>query len=154
MPVIGFLGSTSPDAYANRLQPFYQALNEAGFVEGRSVTIEFRWAEGRYDRLPMLAAELVRRSVTVLVAGGGVQAGLAAKAATSTIPIVFATAADPVQAGLVKSLNQPGGNVTGVASQNSEIGPKRLQLLRELLPRATNIAVLVKRCPPRPAPRC
>jgi len=143
VPVIGFLGSSSPDAYANRLRAFRQALSEAGFVEGRSLTIEYRWAQNQYDRLPELAAELVRRSVAVIVAGGGVASGLAAKAATSTIPIVFATAADPVQAGLVPSLNRPGGNVTGVANQNSEIGPKRLELIREVLPKATRAAVLV-----------
>jgi putative tryptophan/tyrosine transport system substrate-binding protein len=143
LPVIGFLSSTWPDKNASRLQAFRQGLKEAGYVEGETVAIEYRWAESQYDRLPGLAAELVQRQVAVIAAAGGAQSALAAKAATSTIPIVFETAADPIKLGLVGSLSRPGGNVTGVANQNAEVGPKRLELLRELLPMATTIAVLV-----------
>jgi putative ABC transport system substrate-binding protein len=142
LPVIGFLGSTSPDVYAIRLRAFHEALKEAGYVEGQNVAIEYRWAEGQYDRLPAMAAELVQRQVAVISAGGGTPSALAAKAATATIPIVFAVSVDPTQVGLVASLNRPGGNVTGVTNQNSEIGGKRLEFLRELLPKATTIAVL------------
>ncbi|HEV2550035.1 MAG TPA: ABC transporter substrate-binding protein [Stellaceae bacterium] len=148
MPVIGFLGSTSPDQYAIRLEAFRQGLKEAGYVDGRNVVIEYRWAEGQYERLPGLAAALVQRRVAVIAAGGGTPSTLAAKAATSTIPIVFATSIDPVQAGLVASLNQPGGNLTGVANLGTEVGPKRLEVLRELLPMATTIAVLVNPASP------
>jgi ABC-type uncharacterized transport system substrate-binding protein len=142
MPVIGFLGSTSPDLYTGRLRAFHAGLNEQGYVVGQNVAIEYRWAEDQNDRLPMLAAELVRRPVTVLVAGGGSLSALAAKAATATIPTVFALATDPIKLGLVASLNRPGGNLTGVANLNAEIGPKRLELLRELLPGATVVAIL------------
>jgi len=142
LPVIGFLGSTSPNVYAIRLRAFHEALKEAGYVEGQNVAIEYRWAEGQYDRLPAMAAELVQRQVAVISAGGGTPSALAAKAATATIPIVFAVSVDPTQVGLVASLNRPGGNVTGVTNQNSEIGGKRLEFLRELLPKATTIAVL------------
>ena len=143
MPVIGFLGSTSPVHYATRLKAFRQGLKETGYVEGQNVAIDYRWAEGQYDRLPELAAELVQRAVAVIASGGGTPATLAAKAATSSIPIVFASAIDPVKAGLVASLSRPGGTMTGVVNQDVAVGPKRLELLHELLPMATTIAVLV-----------
>jgi ABC-type uncharacterized transport system substrate-binding protein len=143
MPLIGFLSNASPDGYTIRLRAFRQGLKEAGYVEGRNVEIEYRWAEGHNSRLPALAAELVRRQVAVMVAAGGTPAAVVAKAATSTIPIVFGVAVDPVEAGLVASLNRPGGNLTGVTNLNVEVGPKRLELVHELLPTATIIAVLV-----------
>jgi putative tryptophan/tyrosine transport system substrate-binding protein len=143
MPVIGFLGGTSPEVYADRLRAFHQGLKEAGYVEGRNVEIEYFWAEGRNDLLPALAAQLARRQVAVIVAAGGTPSAFAAKAATATIPIIFGVAVDPVELGLVASLNRPGGNLTGVTNLNVEVGPKRLELLRELLPSATLIAVLV-----------
>ena len=142
MPVIGFLNSGSPHAYATRLRAFARGLKEEGYIEGQNVVIEYRFAGDHDDRLPVLAAELVRRQVTVILAGGSPSA-VAAKAATGTIPIVFEVAADPVKLGLVASLNRPGGNLTGVTNLNMEIGQKRLELLRELMPAATNIAVLV-----------
>jgi putative tryptophan/tyrosine transport system substrate-binding protein len=143
MPVIGFLGGTSPEVYADRLRAFRQGLKEAGYVEGRNVEIEYLWAEGNNDRLPALAAELVRRQVALIVAAGGTPSALAAKAATATIPVLFGVAVDPVELGLVASLNRPGGNLTGLTNLNVEVGPKRVELLRELLPSATLIAVLV-----------
>jgi putative ABC transport system substrate-binding protein len=143
MPVIGYLGSASPDTYIVRLRAFHEGLKEQGYIDGQNVAIEYRWAEGHYDRLPMLAAELVHRQVTLIVAGGGTPSVLSAKSATSTIPIIFETATNPVQLGLVASLNRPGGNLTGVTNLNVEVGPKRLELLRELMPKATTIAVLV-----------
>ena len=141
MPVVGYLHSTSPNARS--LAAFRQGLSEAGFVEGQSVAIEYRWAEGRFDRLPELAADLVRRRVSVIATPGNTTAALAAKAATGTIPIVFGVSEDPVQFGLVASLARPGGNATGVNYFTTEIVAKRLGLLRELLPRAARVAVLL-----------
>jgi ABC-type uncharacterized transport system substrate-binding protein len=142
MPIIGFLDSSSAGEYARFLAAFRGGLNEAGFVEGRNVAIEYRWADGRYDRLSALAAELVRIPVAVLVATG-VTAAVAAKAASSTVPIVFHTGGDPVRFGLVASLNRPGGHVTGVASLGKVLLAKRFELLRELVPKAAAIAFLV-----------
>jgi putative tryptophan/tyrosine transport system substrate-binding protein len=142
MPVIGFLSGASAKPYAPMVAAFRQGLSEIGYVEGRNVTIEFRWAEGQYDKLPALVANLVRRPVSV-IAATTVPAVPAAKAATTTIPIVFVAGGDPVQQGLVASLNRPGGNLTGVTTMFVELGPKRLQLLRELVPTATSIAALV-----------
>src|SRR5262249_49121699 len=141
--VIGFLSNSSPDVYSDRLSAFRQGLKEVGYVEGQNVQIEYRWAEARNDRLATLAADLVRRQVTGIVAAGGTPSALAAKAATATIPIVFAIAADPVEVGLVTSVNRPGGNLTGITNLNVEIGPKRLELLHELVPAATMVGVLV-----------
>ena len=143
MPVVGFLSSRSAEDSARSVTAFRQALAEAGYVEGRNMTIEFRWAEGQFDRLPALAAELVGRRVDVLVAVGGNQAPRAAKAATSTIPIVFGTGEDPVKGGLVPSLNRPGANMTGVTFFTTLLGAKRLGLLRELVPKAEVIALLI-----------
>jgi putative tryptophan/tyrosine transport system substrate-binding protein len=143
MPVIGYVGSESPDAFAGRLRAFRQGLSETGYVEGKNVAIEYRWAENQYDRFPALLADLVRREVTVIVAVTGTPPVLAAKAATTTIPIVFVTAGDPVALGLVASLNRPGGNLTGVATLTVELGPKQLEMLHELVPTATIIALLV-----------
>ena len=143
IPVVGFLSTASPDSYAIRLRAFRQGLKEAGYVEGQNVAIEYRWAESQNDRLPALAAELVQRHVDVIAAAGGTPSAVAAKAATTTIPVVFGVAVDPVKIGLVASLNRPGGNLTGITNLNVEVGPKRLELMRELIPAATNIAVLV-----------
>ena len=145
MPVIGYLsgGSSEADNIPDRLTAFREGLNETGFVDGKNVAIEYRWALGQYDRLPALAAELVRRQVTVIVAVAGAPTAFAAKAATATIPIVFNQGIDPVQSGLVASLNRPGGNITGVTILTAELARKRLDLLHELLPTATVVALLV-----------
>jgi putative tryptophan/tyrosine transport system substrate-binding protein len=143
MPVIGYLSSRSPDDTRHLLVAFLRGLNEAGYVEGQNVTIEYRWALGQYDRLPALAAELVRRPVAVLTTTGGEPAALAAKAATSTIPIVFLMGSDPVSAGLVESFNRPGGNATGINILTDTLGAKRFGLLRELVPQAATIGVLL-----------
>jgi putative tryptophan/tyrosine transport system substrate-binding protein len=143
LPVIGFLHSASPEPNAKRLAAFRKGLRDAGFIEGQNVAIEFRWAEGQNARLPELAAELVRKPVSIIATLSSTPATLAAKAATSSIPIIFLIAEDPVELGLVASLNRPGGNVTGISSQNAELVAKRLGLLRELSPHAPNIAVLL-----------
>jgi ABC-type uncharacterized transport system substrate-binding protein len=143
MPVIGLLSVTSLDGYAHEMAAFRDGLQEAGYIDGQTVTIESRWADGRYDLLPSLAAELVGRRVTVLVAIGGTRAGRAAMAATTTIPIVFVGGADPVKVGLVPSLSRPGGNATGVHLLVGALDPKKLGLLRELAPQATLVGVLM-----------
>jgi putative tryptophan/tyrosine transport system substrate-binding protein len=143
LPVIGFLDAGSANASVHYATAFREGLSETGYVVGKNVAIEYRWAEGRFDRLPVLVADLVRRQVAVIVAGGGAPAALAAKAATTTIPIVFQIGDDPVKFGLVSSLNRPGGNITGESAQNAELGPKRLELLHEVVPAATTLALLV-----------
>ena len=147
MPVIGFLNAASPDSYARMVAAFRQGLKEAGYVEGQNVAIEFRWAEGRNERLPALAADLVRRQVAV-IAATTTPAALAVKAATTTVPIVFEMGGDPVELGLVASLNRPGGNVTGVTQTNVEVAPKRLELLHELVPTAGVMVLLVNPADP------
>jgi putative tryptophan/tyrosine transport system substrate-binding protein len=142
MPVVGFLNGGSRAAYAPEVDAFRQGLKETGYVEGQNMTIEYRWAEDQYERLPSLAADLVQQKVTV-VAATSTPAALAAKAATSTVPIVFTTGGDPIKLGLVASLSRPGGNVTGSTQLSVEVGPKRLELARELFPRATTFALLV-----------
>jgi putative ABC transport system substrate-binding protein len=143
MPVVGYLYPGSPEPIAGYVAAFRKGLSETGFAEGRNVAIEYRWAHNDFSRLPELAADLVRRRVAVIAAPGSGPAALAAKAATTTIPIIFKIGGDPVQAGLVASFNRPGGNVTGLASMTAEVGAKRLGLLHELLPGAARIAVLV-----------
>jgi ABC-type uncharacterized transport system substrate-binding protein len=143
MPVIGYLGAQSPAAFASRVAAFRQGLSETGYAEGRNVAIEFRWAEGRHDRLSGLAADLVARHVAVIVAPGGAPAAIAAKSATTSIPIVFEMGADPIAMGLVASLNRPGGNLTGVSSLNVEVTPKRLEILHEAIPMGAVVAVLL-----------
>ena len=142
MPVVGFLSSLSQNDLGLVIPGFLQGLNGAGFIEGRSIAIEYRWAEGDYQRLPALAGDLVSRKVAVIAAISGTPAALAAKAATTTIPIVFAIGGDPVVPGLVTSLNRPGGNVTGVSFYNSPVVTKRLDLARELVPDGSVIALL------------
>jgi putative tryptophan/tyrosine transport system substrate-binding protein len=143
MPVVGFISSRSPDESASAVVAFRQGLAEAGYVEGQNVEITFRWAEGHYDRLPMMAADLARRQVTAILATGGNPPVFAVKVATATIPIVFIIGSDPVEVGFVASLNRPGGNITGVSLFTSVLVAKRLELLRELVPAATIIAFLV-----------
>ena len=142
LPVVGFLHSGSPQGRALRIAAFFQGLAESGYVEGQNVTIEYRWAEERYERLPALAADLVQRQVAVIATPLAIAAALAAKAATNTVPIVFAVADDPVKLGLVTSLNRPGGNATGINYFAAALGPKRLGLLHEALPQASLLAVL------------
>jgi putative ABC transport system substrate-binding protein len=147
MPVIGVLGAETPLLWASRLRAFRQGLSETGYIEGRNVAIEYRWAEGRNDRLPALAADLVRQRVDAVIVGGNA-AALAAKGATSTIPIVFTTGGDPMQSGFIASFNHPGGNLTGVSSMAAALGPKRLELVHECLPKATVVALLVNQSSP------
>jgi putative tryptophan/tyrosine transport system substrate-binding protein len=142
LPVVGFLNPASQDTRRDWIAAFYQGLAEAGYVEGRNVTIEFRWAEGRNERLPALAADLVQRRVAVMVAADGTAAAVAAKGATPTIPIVFMVGADPVELGFVESLHRPGGNMTGVSALAVGTVAKRLQLVHELMPTAEEIAFL------------
>jgi putative ABC transport system substrate-binding protein len=143
LPLVGFLHGASAWEYAHQTDAFRRGLSESGYIEGRSVLVEYRWAEGHYERLPTLAADLVRRQVAVIVAGGAAVAAQAATAATKTIPIIFSIGGDPVDLGLVASLNRPGGNVTGVLTLGAELAPKRLELMHELVPAADTIALLV-----------
>jgi putative ABC transport system substrate-binding protein len=148
-PVVGFLSSASPKPYADRVAGFRNGLNETGYVECRDLAIEFRWAQGQYDRLPVFAVDLVRQKVAAIISSGGDVAALAAKAATSSIPIVVVTGSDPVKAGLVASFNRPGGNVTGASFVATELETKRLELLRDLVPSTAVIGVLIN--PTNPA---
>ena len=149
MPVIGFLSSASPNAYAGRVTAFRKGLNESGYIDGKDVAIEFRWAKGQYDQLPVFAADLVRQKVAVILSSGGDIAALSAKAATSSIPIVTVSGTDPVKAGLVASFNRPGGNITGASFVATELETKRLEILRDLVPTAALIGVLIN--PTNPA---
>jgi ABC-type uncharacterized transport system substrate-binding protein len=143
IPVIGFLHSATSNSYAPMTAAFHKSLNEGGYIHGQNMAIEYRWAEGQLDRLPELAADLVRRQVSVIFTGGGSDPSLAAKSATSKIPIVFANGTDPVEAGLVASLNRPGGNITGITFLNNTLGPKEVEAMHELAPKAAVIAVLL-----------
>jgi putative tryptophan/tyrosine transport system substrate-binding protein len=144
LPVVGFLSSGSRQAFASIVKALFQGLGEIGYVEGQNFSIEYRWAEGQYDQLPIMADELVRRPVAVLITSGGTVSARAAKAATTSIPIVFSTADDPVAARLVTSLNRPGVNLTGVSFISGELGAKALELLHEVVPAANLVGVLVK----------
>ena len=148
MPVIGYLGSETQERYASRLEAFRKGLEEAGYVEGRNVAIEYKWGEGQYSRLPALAKDLVGRKVTVIVAAGGAEVALAAKAATTTIPIVFEMGGDPVALGVVGSLSRPGGNLTGVSSLSVEVSRKRLEFLRDLRPATAKFAIAINPASP------
>jgi putative tryptophan/tyrosine transport system substrate-binding protein len=143
MPTIGYLGSESPERYESRLASFREGLAEAGYVDGRTVTVDFRWAEGQYNRLPALAKELASRKVAVIVAAGGAEVALAAKSATTTIPIVFEMGGDPIRLGVVDSLSRPGGNLTGVSSLSVEVSRKRLEFMREVRPTAKLFAIAI-----------
>jgi putative ABC transport system substrate-binding protein len=143
VPIVGFLNAASPDSFAHVVHAFRLGLSETGYVEDRNVAIEYRWAGDQYDRLPALAADLVRHRVSVIATGSNIVASMAAKAATTTIPIVFLMGTDPVKSGLVASLNRPGGNITGITTLNMELAPKRLEVLRELVPTTTTMAVLI-----------
>ena len=152
MPVVGFLNASSADGYTRFVSEFRRGLNSMGFVEGQNVVVEYRWAEGHYERLPELAADLIRRRVAV-IAATSTPAALAAKKATATIPVVFTTGGDPVEMGLVTNIARPGGNVTGATQITMEVGQKRLELLHQLIPKATVLAIAVN--PSNPAsPRC
>ena len=148
MPVIGFLDPRSPNVIPKLLRAFREGLKETGHAEGENISVEYRWAEDQIDQLPTLAADLVRRQVTVIAAPGSIAAVLAVHAATNSIPIVFGTATDPVQLGLVNSLSRPGGNMTGVITLALEVGPKRLELLHEIVPTARTIALLINPASP------
>jgi putative tryptophan/tyrosine transport system substrate-binding protein len=143
MPLVGFISSRSPSEAASALQAFRQGLGEAGYFEGKNVRIEYRWAEGHYDRLPALAAEMISHDVAVLAATGGEPSALAAKAVTVATPVVFTLGGDPVEAGLVASLNLPGGNLTGTTIMTAEMGSKRLELVRRLLPNADDVGIVM-----------
>ena len=143
MPVLGLFSSASPDAFKHYVTAFHRGLNEAGYVEGKNVTIEYRWAEGHYDRLPALVTDLMRKPVALLAVSGGAPGIQAAKEATTTLPIVFLGGGDPVELGFVASINRPGGNITGVNQLTNGLGPKRLGLLRELVPAAGTIHMLL-----------
>jgi putative ABC transport system substrate-binding protein len=143
VPVVGFLNSGSPDEFSHLAAAFAQGLRDNGFIDGQNVTVDYRWARGQYDRLPGLATELLRRNVAVICASGGTSSVLAAKRATNTVPIVFIGGGDPVEDGLVTSLSRPGGNMTGMTVFSVALGPKRLELMHELVPTATNVAMLV-----------
>jgi putative tryptophan/tyrosine transport system substrate-binding protein len=143
VPVIGYLGPQSPQSWAGRLRAFHEGLSESGYVEGRNISVEYRWAEGDYDRFPVLVADLLRRDVSLIVAAGTTPGIVAAKAATSTVPIVFITAADPVESGFVASLNRPGGNLTGATVLSTELAAKQLQIIHEFVPAARVVALLL-----------